>query len=207
MVRNRIITIEGIIDRLDENDELEKISHLERIFALQGNTTRLEEKEMMIIDQFDREWKIFVKIKTPLEFDEGDNNLKGSHWKWRVVLESTTLPYYFSKNPITLTGRNGRYGGTKFGNKGPNAWNFSRNAIILDAGNIAVPIKFTIQAVADIVSPITIKNITGKNIFVADISAVAGDEIIIDSEKFLITKNGVNISDSRLRGSVWQQAK
>lgn len=162
---------------------------------------------MIIIDQFDREWKIFVKIKTPLEFDEGDNNLKGSHWKWRVVLESTTLPYYVSKNPILMAGRNGRYGGAKFGMKMGSKWNYAQNKITLDSGNIAVPVKFIIRATAPIVAPITITNLTAKNIFILNISANTGDEIIIDSENFLITKNGVNISDARQRGSVWQQAK
>lgn len=202
--RVRIITIEWVVDRIF-GDEEEKINHLRNIFALQSNMSALEEKQVYIKDSFDNEWKIQAKIKKPIELSEWDKKIEGSHWKWRVVLESTYSPLYFSANELQVSSSEGNYGGFTLAEKLWIPFNKKSGAIEVNTLKTQTYTRFEIDVKWTIDTPLTILNTTNKTRFSLDITAHAGDKIIIDSENYTATKNGVSILDKRIPWSIWQK--
>jgi hypothetical protein len=94
--RVRIITLEGIIDRKGDQDSLVDVKYLEELFALQGSFFSTDPLTLYIQDMYNNEWELAVKVQDPLEILEGNEDHLGSHWRWRVVLESLESPIYTS---------------------------------------------------------------------------------------------------------------
>lgn len=207
LARFRVITLSWYIDRAFSWEQ-EKIEHLRRLFALQDDDLfEIQGKELYIKDLFDNEWILGVKVKEPLEVVEGDENFYWQYWKWRVVLESTKTPIYKSKNQNILEGQAGKIGGWKLWIKLWKAMNESSAIIQANTTSTKTPVKFVIKATGNITSPITIRNIITNDFFALNIWAVNGDEIVIDGEKYLVTKNGVNVITNKVIGSIWPRIK
>lgn len=202
--RYRIITIEGLLDRIDWLDkEEQRFNHLQAIFALQTNLSRLQEKEVYVKDNFNNERIIKAKIKEPFEYVEGDENMNWSYWRWRVVLESTSSPFYKSFKQKMVYGYKGHYWGFQLWIKKPKKFDYKSNVMILNTLHTSTPVRFEFEAISDCKGPIVVKNITTWEKIMVDTNLVAWDKLVIDSENFLITKNWVNITDRRMSGSIW----
>lgn len=206
--RVRVITLEGVVDNLSNTEAQNAIEYLQYIFRLQSNLSTLEERTLYIQDTFGNEWTLAVKVKDPIEFVEGDDSLRGSHWKWRVVLESTSAPEYLSLSEIVKTGQEGDFWwftmNFELWNNGL-AWDAITSIIECHAsGNTASHTRFVITAINDINGPLNIYNITENTYFGLDISATAWDIIEINSEVLTATKNGINMLAYRTPGSIWQ---
>lgn len=202
--RYRVITLEWVVDRLSGSENL-KISHLQDIFSLQNDLSKLYEKELYVKDNFDNEWILNVKIKEPIEFLEWDETITGSHWKWRVVLESTSSPIYKSFQELLVNGNEWNFWGFTMWFELWEAWDEYDEVIEINTLKTQTHTRFEIDAIGDINSPLTITNITNNTFFSLDISATTWDKIIIDSDKYTATKNGANIIWNRIPGSIWQQ--
>ena len=211
--RIRIITLEGYIDRFaNASTEQAVTEYLERLFALQANPSILSPRTLYVKDVYNREWELDVKVKEPGTISEGDGEYKGSHWKWRVVLESVGDPTYLSYGEYTLSGIEGAYGGFDIPTTGFSLQEgFSMNEIlnlitITTTGNSAVFPRFEFSVTSAINSPLRIQNTDTREYFSLDISAISGDIIIIDSKNLKCTKNGVDVTSSRMVGSIWPSA-
>lgn len=210
----RVITFSGIIDRMNGNSLwLDAVRYLENLFSLQSNPSILEPKKLTIIDEYDRKWTLLVKIKDPFQIEEWDENFKGSHWRWFTTLESVGDPTFYSENEEKVIGREGNIGGFTipidgFSLESGISWNeVLFPTIIIPSGNGAVYPRFVLTAVGEVNAPIIIRNMTDGNFFALDVSASVGDIIEINTRSQLCTKNGRNITFSRLTGSVWSVAK
>ena len=202
--RVRIITLEWYIDRLWNAEEFNAVQYLENIFALQGNLWTLQERELYIKDVYDQEWKLKVKIKDPIDILEWDDSFRGSHWRWRIVLESTDSPIYKSFQELLVNWEEGTFWGFTLPILLPTSWENVESFIeCTTTGNISAAARFEITAINTIESPLTLINITNNTFFALSISATAGDVIIVDSENNTATKNGVNVLWNRVPWSIW----
>lgn len=204
IARVRVITLEWYIDRIWNAEELTSIQYLETIFALQWDLSTLEEKTLYIKDIYDQEWIIKVKIKEPLEMIEWDDSFLWSHWKWRVVLESTYNPIYKGFEDIIVAWTEWNTWWFNFPFTLPIDFFDVYNVIeCITNWNTSTSAKIVINANANITDPLVVKNITNDTFFWLNVDAVPGDIIIIDSNAKSVTKNGVNILWNRIIWSVW----
>lgn len=208
--RVRTITIEWIVEKLDNSEfSASRINHLQNIFSLQTNLSELEEKELFIKDIFWNEWKMPVKVKEPFDFDEWDTNLIGSHWKFRVVLESTKSPIYKSFEENFINWNSWDFGWFNLDFELEKA--FDEQDWILQVNilwNVSVPLRFEIIATWRVVFPLTIKNIKTWEFFklenMEDLKS--WDILVIDTENFFVSKNWENIIEKRASWSSWLKA-
>jgi len=202
--RYRIITLEWIIDRINWDDAL-KVKHLEDLFSLQSNLWSLDEKELYIKDSYLQEWKLNVKIKEPLEVIEWDEEFYWSYYKWRIVLESTSSPIYKSYEELIVNWNEWNIWGFTMWFELWIAFDLLDEIIEVNTLKTETPTKFEITAIRDLNSPLTIKNITNNTFFALDITGVSWDIIVIDSNNFTATKNGISVIANRISWSIWQK--
>lgn len=177
---------------------------MENLFRLQSNPGVLERRQLYIKDIYDREWKMDVKVKEPIEILEGDESFIGSHWRWRVVLESIDDPVYRSFEEILQIGEEGIDGGFFMDFTLDFAMDATAKFIECNGeGNIESPARMEIEILGNTISPLRIRNITNNTDFSLDITATTGDIIIVNSQNNTVTKNGVNILGNRIPGSIW----
>jgi len=201
--RYRVITLEWYIDRMSDTPEEEVVSYLEQLFSLTewGNSG---ERELYIQDIYDNERTLNVKVKESFYCDYADTSFTEAVRKWRVVLESTSDPVFKSYQEIIESGLEWQYGWVELDCELWTELDDYYNMIECETiGNQPAPAKFVITATGNINKPLTIRNLTAWNEFVLDIDAVAGDVIIIDSNTYTVTKNGVNAIADRLEWSVF----
>lgn len=205
--RVRIITLEGYIDRkTNPATELDVVKFMENLFPLQADPSILSPRVLYVKDVYNREWALDVKVKEPLDIFEGDSGFKGSHWTWRVVLESVGDPTYFSPGELLETGIEGIYGGTPLGVAFPFAMSSMLNAIeVINIGNSASypRIEITVNAGHTLTSPLMIGNMTDGTTFSLLVDWVEWDLIVIDSENMKCYKNDLDITSLRSVGSIW----
>lgn len=177
------------------------IRFMEGIFSLQADPSILIPRDLYVKDEFNNEWSLAVKVKEPLDIREADSNFKGSHWLWRVVLESVGDPTYITPGDLVLAGVEGAYGGTTLGTSFPFSMdNILNNISVTNAGNSSSfpRIEVTVSAGGAINTPLRVRNMTTGEIFSLDVSGTPGDVIIIDSENMKCYKNGSDITASRV---------
>ena len=203
--RTRIITLEWISDRIwNTLNNQANIEYLQKIFALQWDLSKLEEKELYIKDIYDNEWILNVKVKEPLEVLEWDEAFVWSYWKWRVVLESTKEPIYKSLNELLKSSTEWHYWWFKIWFQLWKSFNEIDNIIECNTTwNIETSARIEISVNWEINKPLMIKNLTKNTFFWLDIDAVSWDEIVIDSSNYTVTKNWENILSSRIPWSMW----
>lgn len=202
--RARIITLEGISDRLWNENDYSSILYLEELFSLQWNPWTLKKRELYIKDIYDREWKIDVKIKEPLEILEWDDSFIWSHWRWRVVLESLEDPIYKSLDEIMVSGGEWVFLWFTFPFSFSKAWNESWSIIECQSTwNIDTPARIEISAKKDLTWSLKIQNITNDTYFIINTELSSDDVLIIDSNYETLTKNWENILGNREPWSIW----
>lgn len=207
LARVRTITLEGIIDRAFSWAET-KVNHLRSIFALQDDDLfQVINKELYVKDIYDSEWIINVKVKEPLDIVEWDEQFYWEYWRWRVVLESTKSPFYKSYNQNLIEGEAWKIWGWKLWVKLGKAMNELSWIIQANTLNTKTDTRFEINISSTITSPLTIRNLVTNEFFSLDITAIAGDIIIIDSSDYTVTKNWVNILWNRIFWSSWLKIK
>lgn len=205
--RTRIITIEGIIDRKTENYpniEYSATEYLEKLFRLQADPTILEPLDLYVRDVYDREWSLKVKVKEPFEVVEGSPDFKWSHWNWRVTLESVWDPTYRTPYESSVAWAEGSYGWFTLDTPFPFTMESILNSITVETyWNTATFPRIEVTVTGDIATPFRVRNMTTGDVFSLGVTATIGDTIIIDSENMKCYKNWVDITASRLIGSVW----
>lgn len=208
--RVRIITIEWIVEKLDNTEfSASRINHLQNIFSLQTDLSELEEKELYIKDIFWNEWKMPVKVKEPFDFDEWDTNLVWSHWKFRVVLESTKSPIYRSFEENSVESSSSDFGWFCLDFELEKAFDESSWALQVNIlWNVSVPLRFELVAVSTVIFPVIIRNLKTEEFFKIENLAnlKPWDKIIIDSENFSLLLNDENIIEKRASWSTWLKA-
>jgi len=201
--RYRVITLEGYIDRMWDVPEETAVSYLESLFSLTEGWNS-GERELYIMDTYDNEWTIKVKVKEPFYCDYADTSFPEAAWKWRVVLESTSDPIYKSYQEVIESGLEWQYGWMELECELWSELDDYYNIIECQTlGNLPTPAKFVITATANINKPLTIRNLTAWNEFVLNIDAVVWDIIVIDSNTYTVTKNWVNTIANRVEWSVF----
>ena len=171
---------------------------------MQWDLSKLEENELYIKDIYDNEWILNVKVKEPLEVLEWDENFIWSHYKWRVVLESTKEPIYKSLNELLKSSTEWHYWWFKIWFQLWKSFNEIDNIIECNTTwNIETSARIEISVNWEINKPLMIKNLTKNTFFWLDIDAVSWDEIVIDSSNYTVTKNWENILSSRIPWSMW----
>lgn len=205
--RVRVITLEGYIDRMtNENENIYIVEYLERLFSLQADPSQIVPKKLYVKDVYDREWSLDVKIKEPFEIYEWDANFKWSHWTWRVVLESVGDPTYTTPEALVINWVEWAYWWFTLGTSLPfSMWLILNSISVTNEGNSASypRIEVTVWSTWSINTPLVIRNMTTQEAFSLDVSCVPGDIIVIDSENMQCTKNGDDITAFRVIGSVW----
>lgn len=68
-------------------------------------------------------------------------------------------------------------------------------------GNTASNPTVTITCVDEILSPLSVSNLTDGTFFALDVDGTAGDVFVIDSEAQTATKNGNSVKSLRMPGS------
>lgn len=209
----RVIPLAGIIDRIGNDYERTATEYLEQLFALNSNPATPKVRELYVKDIYDREWILPVKVKEPCAIKEWNADFKGSHWEWMAILESVGDPTYLSYGEYSASWIEGAFGWWEI----PSTWlslqdGFSLSDIlhaitINPSGNTGVYPRFTITTTGSINSPIKIRNIETNEWFSLDVSWVTGDIIVIDSSTQTCSKNGVDITSSRISGSTWPTAQ
>lgn len=200
----RVITLEWLIQRAENSNEVESVTYLQNMFNLQSETGILVLRILYIKDIYDKEWNLSVKVREPIRFIEYDQNWKGYSWKWSVTLESVWDPTYKSTTELLSTGQEGNAGGFYLPTTFPIAFSPVINPIqCVTYGNTATPAKIVITCSDNITAPLRVMNITNGTFFALNISATAGQVIIIDSNTKTATKDGVSVIASRVSGSTF----
>lgn len=202
--RIRTITLEWILDRIWNTNELNAIRYLERLLSLQADPSNLIPLTLYIKDSYDREWNLSVKVKEPIEFVEWDNMMAWSHWSWRAVLESTWSPLYTENNEQSISSEEAWYGGFTIPFTIPFTMNNTINSIsIIPTESGIVRPRIVVTANRDINAPLKVVNITTGKKFELNVSAVAWDIITIDAYNRKCYKNDSDITSLRIVWSVW----
>ncbi len=201
----RVISFEWWIDRMWNDSEEEALDHLLSLFRLSWANEQDYTRELSITDPYGNEWLLDVKIREDIDLREGDEDFRGSHYVWRVVMESVWTPEYKSATETTDSGGESQYGGIEMWFEMWFALDDYINLYSITAnGTSESPVKFTITVTDTINDYIKIKNITDGTWFQVNTDAVAGDIVVIDSETYTITKNGTSIKNLREPWSTWQ---
>lgn len=198
--RGRRIEIKGIILTDSRIGASKAMDWLDQLFALQEQGGKTEFQPFIVIDEQDREREIPVKIKTPIEYDTDEyDHIDGDGRSFRVVLEAEDARL-FSTQLTSIVGTESVFWGFKLGEKFGKALNLISSGVICRAeGNMESPARIELEAKTTIQAPITIRR--GKKFFALNLSANAGDKIIIDTKKRTATKNGENVLAQRVAGS------
>ena len=111
IAHSRIITLEGVIERIGTDNGKAGVKYLQKFFALQANLYKTIDRQLIVTDLWDKEWELKVKVKEPLEIVKyTDIDIENVAWSWRVVLESTYSPIYFSLDENIIDFKEGSYG-------------------------------------------------------------------------------------------------
>lgn len=208
LVDKRVVSFEGYIDRMWSETEEEALAHLLELFRLSGTTETDYTRELSITDPYGNEWLLPVKIREDIDIKEGDESFRGSHYAWRVVLESVGGPEYKSAIPTTVSWGESEYGGFEIPFEMEFPMDDYINLYTISAyGTTQSPLRFEITITDTIDDYIKIKNITDGTFFQVNTSAVAGDVFVIDTTNYTLTKNGVSIKHLREPGSTWQMIR
>ena len=202
--RGRKIDIEGIIIADTRNATSKAMDWLDRAFGLQTTITDMPEKKLFtVVDEQDRERKIWCKIKDPIDYNiQEDDYMDGTTRSFRVSLQADDARF-FSVQEQMVDGKEGVYGGFKLGVKLGKAMNAYFNEVeCLGSGNVGNPARIQIIAKGQINSPLMIRK-KGGEFFGIEVNAEAGDIIEVNAEAKTITKNWVNISEKRIPWSSW----
>lgn len=202
--RGRRIDIEGIIIADTREATSMAMDRLDKTFALQSVITDLPEKKpFSVVDEQGREWKIMCKIKDPIDYTiQEDDHMDGTTRSFRVSLQSDDARF-FSTDEKIVEWWEGFFGGFKLWVKLSKKMDkYFNNIICIGEWNIATPAKIEIHAKSEIRWPIKIKQVEGRY-FEINTNCATGDILIVDAEKKILTKNGVNIGGLRVPWSTW----
>lgn len=197
--RGRRIDIEGIIIADTREATSKAMDWLDRAFGLQTTITDIPEKKLFtVVDEQDRERKIWCKIKDPLDYNtQEDDYMDGTTRSFRVSLQSDDARFFSAQEQI-VEGKEWVYGGFKLGVKLGKAMNAYFNEVVcFGSGNVGNPARIQIIAKAAINAPLMIRK-KGGGFFGIEVNAEAWDIIEVNAETKTITKNGLNISEKRV---------
>lgn len=197
--RGRRIDIEGIIIADTREATSKAMDWLDRVFGLQTTITDIPEKKLFtVVDEQDRERKIWCKIKDPIDYNiQEDDYMDGTTRSFRVSLQADDARF-FSVQEQMVEGKEGVYGGFKLGVKLGKAMNAYFNEVVcFGSGNVGNPARIQIIAKGQINAPLMIRK-KGGELFGIEVNAEAGDIIEVNAEAKTITKNGVSINEKRI---------
>lgn len=208
--RVRIITLTGLVDRRIADKKA--VDHLESLFYLQRHIEAVDARLLTVEDEYGDFWNIRVKVKEPLQIEDGDSAWRGEYYRFRVVLESVGSPAFKSRDeiraPLSGSGSEGRYGGFKLGKKLGAKWNKHIASLEIDAGATDTPLKIILEVKngKSVEAPIVIKNLSTGSTFTLNTSMSGADRVIIDGHNFKIFKNDADITILRSPWSPFPQA-
>lgn len=197
--RTRRISIEGYVDNLGNDKELEAIKHLQSIFRLQAYPWgAIIPRKLYIKDIHDRERIMDVKISDPFYYIETDDDFRDYSRSRRVELESIKDPRYYSLEEFMHTLSEFDNWGFTMDFSMENSWDEYSSIMILETeGNTNTPLRFEIDVVHDFEDSITIRNITTNQTFKLNVDGTVWDKIIIDTGLYTVTKNNINVIGNR----------
>lgn len=202
--RARVITIEGVIDWLDNSRLRQAIQHLEQMFKLQSDLSELQRNKLKITDYWWDEWSLDVTVTEPIEIIEYSDDFIWASYKRRTVLESIDNPIYRSLNENVYYAIEWTYGGISTPISSPFSWSSYGNTIDLTTnGNTSTPLHIEITATVNLLGPVRILNITNWQIFGVSNNMSAWDKLIIDSATKQATLNELSVIANRIAGSEW----
>lgn len=203
-LRGRFITIEGGIDCDSRAKSVDGMNYLRQLFSLPPITgSSTPTKVFKIVDENGDARNMNVKIDKPLVIEEGeDDHLEGTVRRWRVVLFAEDARM-LSDVSHSVPGEEWNYGWFIMGAELFDQRNYVYKKITcVSVWSTQSPAKITLTAVANINTKLKILNLTNLSSFEMDINAVATDVIVIDSYNNKITKNGNDVTATRLPWSV-----
>ena len=100
--RGRRIDIEGIIIADTREATSKAMDWLDRAFGLQTTITDIPEKKLFtVVDEQDRERKIWCKIKDPLDYNtQEDDYMDGTTRSFRVSLQADDARFFSAQEEI-----------------------------------------------------------------------------------------------------------
>jgi len=208
--RERKIEIEWFFESNTQSWKALAMDYLDNLFALPEENEEPLNNIFTIVDELDRRWHSKCKIKKPLEYEleDDDYEIQASR-KFKVSLiapDPRLLKYPANK----ISWSEWIFWWLKLSSSLPKALNWRYNIIDVNTtSTIKTPLKIEIivKENREINPPLSIKNLITNEFIKLDITAKAGDKIIIDSEKKVCLKNNEDISDSRINGSTFPYIK
>jgi hypothetical protein len=138
----------------------------------------------------------------PLTVLEHDENFTGAYYRRRIVLESTATPVLKSYAELEKILGSSRGGGFTFPLEFDFTFSEYQNLTTVSvSGNVQSPINFELTANVDYTAPLFLINLDNNKYLKFDVSGLAGDVLVFDSENNVATKNGVDILSLRQAGS------
>lgn len=180
------------------------MDYLDGLFGLYGAGADAERKVFSVDDDQARRWEMVARVKEPVDYEiDEDDWMEGAVRKWSVVLFGNDARY-LSHEENVVEGGESNFGGFMLGTTLGVALDEIDGYIeCIGIGNGDAPMVMNISVLEDVSGPIVIEEITSGKQFIINDDWLDGDEIVLDSKLYTLTKNGTNILNLRQEGSIW----
>ena len=194
----RLIEVSGEVFATSKTDRGTIRNVIANLFTIESFPAEEDEfKKLEFTDDDGVEWFIWAKVYAMPQYE---NERADPIIRFFTQLYAEN-PIIFSKNLQSASGIYGMYGGITLPTTLPIALSGAiNNFSCVNTGNFASPATITVTG--EIENPKILNTATGRY-FQFNITMVAGDELIINTENVTATLNGVNVLADRTEGSNW----